>query len=369
VREHPGGERQRFRDLSAHRGYTGLVLLSELAKRLGVPFEGEGSAEISGCAPIEDASERDLAFVANPRYARLLKETRAGAVILAPGADAHGRNALRAVDPQAAFARALAWFDTRTRPTPGIHPTAVIAESAAVGTGSHVGAYAVIGEGTTIGDGAIIYPHVTIYPRARIGKRFVAHAGSVVREEVVIGDDVTLQPGAVIGSDGFGFLPKPGQLPTPVPQIGTVEIADHADVGANTTIDRAAVGRTRIGRGVKLDDLVQVAHGCQIGDGTLLAAQTGLAGSTRLGQDVMAGGQVGFAGHLQIGDGVQIAAQSGVPSDVPARTVVAGTPAIEIALWRRCMAALRRLPEILVRLRTLEEGLDARSGRAEGDAD
>jgi len=345
------------------------VLLSELAKRLGVAFEGEGNTEISGCAPIEEATAGDFTFVANPRYARLVKETRAGAVLLVPGADAHGRNVLRVANPQAAFARALAWFDTRTRPAPGIHPTAVVAESAVVGAGSHVGAYAVIGEGTTIAEGAIIHPHVTVYPRARIGKRFVAHAGSVVRENVVIGDDVTLQPGAVVGSDGFGFLPKPGEVPTPVPQIGTVEIADHADVGANTTIDRAAVGRTRIGRGVKLDNLVQVAHGCQIGDGTLLAAQTGLAGSTRLGRDVMAGGQVGFAGHLRIGDGVQIAAQSGVPGDVPARTVVAGTPAIEIGLWRRCMAVLRRLPEILSRLRALEERIGAASGPAEGDPD
>ena len=365
----PARERHRFRDLTAHRGYTGRVLLSELAKRLGLPFEGEGNTEISGCAPIEEATGGDLAFVANPRYARLLKETRAGAVLLVPGADAHGHNVLRAADPQAAFARALAWFDTRSRPTPGIHPTAVVEESAVVGTGSHVGAYAVIGEGVTIGSGAIIHPHVTIYPGARIGERFVAHAGSVVREDVVIGDDVTLQPGAVVGSDGFGFLPKPGGIPTPVPQIGTVEIADHADVGANTTIDRAAVGRTRIGRGVKLDNLVQVAHGCQIGDGTLLAAQTGLAGSTRLGRDVMAGGQVGFAGHLRVGDGVQIAAQSGVPGDVPARTVVAGTPAIEIGLWRRCMAVLRRLPEILTRLRALEDRIESAGRPAGGDPD
>jgi UDP-3-O-[3-hydroxymyristoyl] glucosamine N-acyltransferase len=334
--------------------------LRELAERLGVPFEGEGDTEISGCAPIEEAGEHDLTFVANPRYARLLRETRAGAVIVGPDADAHGRNALRAANPQAAFARALAWFDKRPRPAPGVHATAVVAASAAIGPDSHVGAYAVIGDDVTIGASAVIHPHVTIYPRARIGTRFVAHAGSVVREDVVIGDDVTLQPGAVVGSDGFGFLPKPGDLPAPIPQIGTVEIADHAEIGANTTIDRAAVGRTRIGRGVKLDNLVQIAHGCQIGDGSLLAAQTGLAGSTRLGRDVMAGGQVGFAGHLRIGDGVQIAAQTGVPSDVPAGSVVAGTPAMEIALWRRCMAVLRRLPEILSRLRAVEERLNAR---------
>jgi len=341
--------------------------LSELAARLSVPFEGDEAAEISGCAPIEEAAERDLTFVANPRYARLLKGSRAGAVILGPGVDAGGRNVLRAANPQAVFAHALALFDARPKPVPGLHATAVIAASATVGADSYLGAYVVIGDGVVIGERAVIHPHVTIYPRARIGKRFVAHAGSVVREDVVIGDDVTLQPGAVVGSDGFGFLPRPGDLPAPIPQIGTVELADHAEVGANTTIDRAAVGRTRIGRGVKLDNLVQVAHGCQIGDGTLLAAQTGLAGSTRLGRDVMAGGQVGFAGHLRVGDGVQIAAQTGVPSDVAAGTVVAGTPAMEIALWRRCMAALRRLPEILSRLRAVEETIEERR-RATRDA-
>jgi UDP-3-O-[3-hydroxymyristoyl] glucosamine N-acyltransferase len=335
--------------------------LDELAERLGVPFEGDGAAEITACAPIEEAGEGDLTFVANPRYARLLRESRAAAVVVSPGVDALERNVLRAANPQAAFARALSLFDTRSKPAPGVDSTAVIARSATIGADSHVGAYAVIGEEVAIGPGAVIHPHVTIYPRARIGRRFVAHAGSVVREDVVIGDDVTLQPGAVVGSDGFGFLPRPGELPDPIPQIGTVELADHAEVGANTTIDRAAVGSTRIGRGVKLDNLVQVAHGCQIGDGTLLAAQTGLAGSTRLGRDVLAGGQVGFAGHLRIGDGVQIAAQTGVPSDVPAGAVVAGTPAMDIALWRRCMAALRRLPEILMRLRAVEERVGTRS--------
>jgi UDP-3-O-[3-hydroxymyristoyl] glucosamine N-acyltransferase len=329
--------------------------LDELAGRLGIPLEGEGAAEIMGCAPIEEAGEHDLTFLANPRYARRMRESRAAAVIVGPGVEAPGRNVLRAANPQAAFAKALALFDSRPKPVPGIHPTAVIATTATIGDGGYVGAYCVIGEEAMVGAEAVIHPHVTIYPRARIGKRFVAHAGSVVREDVVIGDDVTLQPGAVVGSDGFGFLPRPGDLPVPIPQIGTVELGDHADVGANTTIDRAAVGRTRIGRGVKLDNLVQVAHGCQIGDGTMLAAQTGLAGSTRLGRDILAGGQVGFAGHLQIGDGVQIAAQTGVPSDVAAGTVVAGTPAMDIALWRRCMAALRRLPEILSRLRAVEE--------------
>jgi UDP-3-O-[3-hydroxymyristoyl] glucosamine N-acyltransferase len=329
--------------------------LNDLAQRLGVPFEGNGAAEISGCAPIEEAGDGDLTFVANARYLRLLKDSGAGAVILSPGVDGLGHNVLRAENPQAAFAGALALFDTRPRPRPGIDATAVVAASAKIGADSHVGAYVVIGDEVEIGAGAVIHPHVTIYPRARIGRRFVAHAGSVVREDVVIGNEVTLQPGAVVGSDGFGFLPKAGELPAPIPQIGTVELSDHAEIGANSTIDRAAVGRTRIGRGVKLDNLVQVAHGCQIGDGTLLAAQTGLAGSTRLGRDVMAGGQVGFAGHLRIGDGVQIAAQTGVPSDVAAGAVIAGTPAMDIALWRRCMAALRRLPEILSRLRAVEE--------------
>ena len=330
--------------------------------RLGARLDGDGDVEILGCAPIEDAGPSDITFVANPRYARRLPDTTAGGVIVAHAMPAAGKNVLRCDDPQATFARALALFDARPRARPGVHPSAAIAASARIGSNASIAAYVVIGDDAAIGDDAVLHPHVTIYPAARIGDRFIAHAGAVVRECVVIGDDVTLQPGAVVGSDGFGFLPRGGELPLPVPQTGTVELADHTDVGANATVDRAATGSTRIGRGTKIDNLVQVAHGCRIGDRTLIAAQSGLAGSTVIGSGVMFGGQVGVAGHVEVGDGVQAAAQSGIAGDVEAGRVVGGSPAIEHALWRRCMVALRRLPELLRRVRALEEKLGVRGG-------
>ena len=328
--------------------------LDQLAARIGATVDGDPTTEISGAAAIEDAGPGQLTFLANAKYARLLAGTRASAVIVSPEDDSRGRTVLRTADPYGAFARALALFDRRPRPSPGIHATAVIAETARLGEGAYVGPHAVIGDDVVVGRGACIHPHVTIYPQARIGDRFTAHAGAVVRECVVIGDDVVLQPGAVVGGDGFGYVPRPGSRPEPIPQIGTVELADAVELGANTTVDRAAVGATRLDEGVKLDNLVMVAHGCRVGAGSMLAAQTGLAGSTTLGREVLAGGQVGFAGHAEIGDRVRIAAQSGVAGDVAAGRTIAGSPAVDIGIWRRAMVALTRLPELLRRVRALE---------------
>jgi len=331
--------------------------LADLAERLGAAVEGDGETEITGVAPIEEAGPGDLTFLANPRYGHHLKSTRAAAVILGPGADGCGRTVLRTHEPYGAFVAALYLFDTRPRPEPGVHATAIISDSATLGPRAYVGPYVVVGDDVAIGAGARLYPHVVIYPGVRAGERFTAHAGAVVREDVAVGDDVTLQPGVIVGGDGFGFLPT-GDRPTTIPQIGTVVIGDGVDIGANTTIDRAAVGATRLGDGVKLDNLVMVAHGCQVGDGSMLAGQVGLAGSTVIGRGVMAGGQAGLAGHLTVGDGVRIAARTGVVSDVPAGRTVAGFPAVEIGLWRRAAAALLRLPDILKRLRALERRLD-----------
>jgi len=331
------------------------VKLRDLADRLGVELEGDGDTEIVGCAPIETAGPTEVTFVGNPRYARKLADSSAGAVIVTRSTEAGMRNVLRSDDPHVTFAQALSIFDRRPRPRPGVHATAVIASSARLGARPHVGPYVVVGEGVTIGDDAVLHPHVTIYPEARVGDRFIAHSGAVVRECVRIGDDVTLQPGAVVGSDGFGFLPRGEATAVAVPQSGTVEIADHVDIGANTTVDRAATGSTRLGRGVKLDNLVQIAHGCEVGERTLIAAQTGLAGSATVGRGALLGGQVGITGHVTVGDGVQVAAQSGIVGDVAAGTVVGGYPAIEFGMWRRAVVALRRLPELLKRVRALEE--------------
>lgn len=344
------------------------MLLGEIARALGLDLEGDPDIDIRGLAPVDEALAGDLAFVAAARYRSLLAASAASAVILAPGEEGFGKAVLRTRDPYGAFVRALALFDRRPRPQPGIHPTAVVAASARIGRGAFLGAFVVVGERVVVGDGAVLHPHVVVYDDARIGDRFTAHAGAVVREQVVIGDDVVLQPGVVVGGDGFGFLPRPDGVPVPIPQIGTVRLGDHVELGANTTVDRATVGETRLGRGVKLDNLVMVGHGSRIGDGSMLAGQAGMAGSTRIGARVMAGGQAGFAGHLRVGDDVKIAARAGVVGDVADGQTVAGMPAVDIALWRRTAAALLRLPDLLRRVRRLERaGGQGGQGGDDGD--
>ena len=330
--------------------------LAELAGRLGAELEGDGELEILSLAPIDEAGPDQLSFVASPQYRRYLASTLAGAVVLGPDEDGAGLNVLRCGQPYAAFVKALELFDTRCAASAGIHPTAIVGEGARLGDGASVGAYVVIGERVEVGADAVIHPHVVIYPDVRIGARFTAHAGAVVRESVTIGDDVTLQPGVIVGGDGFGFLPTGGPVPAPIRQIGTVRLGNDVDVGANSTIDRATVGTTRIERGVKLDNLVMIAHGCTVGEGTMLAAQFGVAGSSRIGAGVMAGGQAGVSGHVHVGDGARMAAHTGAAADVEAGATVAGSPAVAVGLWRRYSVLLRRLPELFRRVRALERG-------------
>ncbi|GBD27916.1 UDP-3-O-acylglucosamine N-acyltransferase [bacterium HR30] len=342
--------------------------LEEIARRLGCELRGPGDVEIHRLMPIQEAQVGDLTFVANPRYRRYLGTTKASAVILGTDEPDIALPSLRAANPYEAFARAIDLFFTPVPTWTGIHPTAVIHPSAKIGPQPSIGPYCVVGAGVVIGARARLEAHVVIYPEARIGDDFVAHSHAVVRERVVIGHRVVLQPGCVIGGDGFGFVLSPDGVARRITQAGTVIIEDDVDVGANTTIDRAAIGATRIHRGAKLDNLVMVAHGCSVGEGTAIAAQTGLSGSTHVGRYVRLGGQVGAAGHLTIGDGAQVAAQSGVHNDVPAGAVYGGTPAVEIRRWRREFAALQRLPEALQRLRRLEHELRSLAANARPEA-
>lgn len=328
--------------------------LAEIAQRLGCELRGDGDVEIAGMNSIEDARPYELTFVANKKYLAKLATTKAAAVILAPTDPDIALPSLRTANPYLAFARVLEWFYPPYTPPAEVHPTAIIAPTAHVGASAFIGPYAVIGEHVIIGNHARIFAHVVIYPHVQIGHSFTAHACAVIREGTKIGDRVVLQGGVVIGGDGFGYVPLQDGSAYKIPQTGTVVLEDDVEVGANTTVDRATMGATIIRRGAKLDNLVMVAHGCDVGEGALLAAQVGLSGSTKLESGVRMGGQVGAAGHLTIGKNTMVAAQSGIPHDVPANSVVGGYPAVDIMAWRRYSAALPKLPELMRRLRRLE---------------
>lgn len=345
------------------------MTLGEIARALDATVEGDPALEIDDLQPLDEAGPRSLSFVSNQRYLAQLATTRAGAVILGPGVDGPGCAVLRVGNPYLAFAVALGLFDRPLPPATGVAPSAHVAPSAEIGADARIAPGVVVGEGVTIGARAQLHPGVVVYPETTIGDDFVAHANVVVRERVRIGSRVTLGPGVVIGGDGFGFLPMPGGGVFKLPQIGTVEVGDDVEIGANTTVDRATIGTTRLARGVKLDNLVMVAHGCRIGEESLLAGQSGLAGSTIIGRRVQFGGQVGAAGHLEIGDDVRVAAKSGIDNDVAPGKVIGGYPEMDIRLWRRIAAAVQRLPELIRRVRRLERAVGGAGGDESGRED
>jgi UDP-3-O-[3-hydroxymyristoyl] glucosamine N-acyltransferase len=331
--------------------------LAALAAHLGATLHGDPEAEVTSAAGLEEAGPGQITFVANPKYIRLSRSTRATAVLVEPTFEKISAATLRIANPYLAFARTLELFYQPPAYAPEVHPTAVIAPTAQVGPGAHIGAYAVVGDHVVIGPKATILPHVVIYPHAQIGSHFFAHAHAVVREHCRLGDHVILQNGVIIGADGFGFArhsaPEPGSPAWhKIVQSGTTMLGDHVEVQANSTIDRASIGETRIGDGAKIDNLVQVGHGSSVGADSLLCSQVGLAGSTHVGKNVILAGQVGVAGHCTIGDGAIATAQSGIPSDVPAGATVSGYPAIDNRKWLRATAVFQRLPELIKDLKT-----------------
>ena len=319
----------------------------ELARVLQAELRGDPEVEITGVAGIEDAGPGHVTFVANPKYAALAKSTRASAILVAPNFPDVPAITMRLKNPYLGFAQAVEIFYQPPAWPAGIHATAVIHPTAKIGANAHIGAYAVIGENVTLGDQAVVLSHVVIYPGVRIGHRFFAHAHAVVREHCVLGDDVVLQNGAVVGSDGFGFAKDEAGHWHKIPQSGPAILGDRIEVQTNSCIDRASVGATRIGDGVKVDNLVQVGHGSSVADNTLLCAQVGLAGSTHVGKNVILAGQVGVAGHCNIGDGVVAIAQAGLHGDIPAGSMLAGSPAFDHKQWLRATALFSRLPELV----------------------
>ncbi|MFZ0962571.1 MAG: UDP-3-O-(3-hydroxymyristoyl)glucosamine N-acyltransferase [Terriglobia bacterium] len=328
--------------------------LGELAVHLECKLEGAEDLEITGVAGMDEAQAGEITFLSNPKYLHKLRTTRAGAIIAGPDVDTLGRPVLRSADPYMSFARALEIFYPPQRPPAGIHPTAVIAPGAKLGRNASIGPYVVIEAGAEIGDDCVLKSFVMIYPGVKIGDRFFAHSHVVVRENIRIGNDVILQSGVMIGGDGFGFVPRPDGTFYKIVQTGTVVLEDGVEIQANSCIDRAAVGETRLRRGVKVDNLVQVAHGCDIGENSLLCSQVGISGSTTLGRNVILTGQVGVAGHLTIGDHVIVTPQSGVPNDVRPHTTISGTPAVDHDVWLKASAVYRRLPEMFSAYRKLK---------------
>ena len=328
--------------------------LQDLAARIDCRLEGDGDLEIRGVAGIEEAGTGDLTFFTNPKYAAELRKTRASAVILGERAEAAPCAMLRAPQPYLAFARAVGLFDNSSRPAPGVHRLASIGEDVTLGADVSIGPFAVIGGRVRIGARTIVHPHVTIGGQTEIGDDCIIHAHVSIRERIRICHRVILQDGAVIGSDGFGFARRPDGTHEKIPQIGALTIEDDVEIGANSTIDRPAVGETRIGAGTKIDNLVQIAHGVSIGKNVLLAAQVGVAGSVTIEDDVTLAGQVGVAGHITLGKGVIATAQTGIPNSVDPGEFVSGYPAIPNRDWLRSSALFRKLPDLKKRIAELE---------------
>jgi UDP-3-O-[3-hydroxymyristoyl] glucosamine N-acyltransferase len=328
--------------------------LHEIARILGATLQNATpETEITGVAGIENAGPQQITFISNSKYAALAKSTRAAAILVSPDFTAAELPLLRHANPYLAFSQALELFYQPPRYAPGIHPTAVIDPSARVGAAAHIGPYVVIDADAVIGNNAVLLAHVVIYRGARIGDRFFAHAHAQVREFCELGNDVTLQNGVVIGADGFGFARDGARGWHKIVQSGITRLADRVEVQANSTVDRASIGETRIGEDTKIDNLVQIGHGCSVGEHTMLCSQVGLGGSTHVGNNVILAGQVGVAGHLTIGDGAIATAQTGIPGDVAPGATVSGYPAMENRQWLRAVAVFHKLPEMARAIRNL----------------
>ena len=321
------------------------MTLKEIASFLGGAVIGADDTIICNIRPIEEANEGDITFIANKKYLKKLGLTKASAIIAPPQTEAEGKNLIIVADPYVALGRLLTLFYPLEHGRSGVSSEAYIEEGAIVSPGATIFPRAFIGKGATIGNGVVIYPGVFIGSNALIGNDSILYANVTVYHSCIIGKRVILHSGVVVGADGFGFA-SPGKDNTKIPQVGIVQIDDDVEIGANTTIDRAAMGRTWIQRNVKLDNLVQIAHNVVIGENSAIAAQVGISGSTKLGKSVMVGGQTGMAGHINIGDNVIIAARSGLHRDIESHQTIGGAPPLPYQQWIKLEALKLKLPEM-----------------------
>jgi len=321
--------------------------LKEIAARVGARLEPpDAEMEITGIAGIESAVPGQITFIANPKYAPAAKTTHASVIIVDEKFPALDKPSLRNKNPQFAYARTAELFYQAPHYERGIHPTAIVDPTARIGGNASIGAFVVVAADVEIGDNCTLLPHVVIYRGTKIGNNFFAHSHVSVRENCVIGNNVLLHNGVVLGSDGFGFAKDNDGRWYKIPQMGRVVLEDDVEIQANSCVDRASMGETRIGRGTKMDNFVQVGHNGTVGENSLLCAQVGLAGSTELGKNVILAGQVGVAGHCKIGDGVIVTAQSGTHGDIEPGAMVSGSPAFDHKQWLRSVTAFSKLPEL-----------------------
>lgn len=336
--------------------------LAELAQLTQAEIEtGDPELEITGAAGLPEASAGHVSFLSNPRYTAQVNETKASAIYLAPKAPCENLAlaVLRAKDPYLAYTKALRLFHPTPAVEPFVHPAAVIDPTAQVAADAHIGACVVIGPGCVIESQVVLHPNVTLYAGVHVGAQSVIHSGVALRENTLVGARVILHNNVVVGSDGFGFAKNEDKSWLKIPQTGRVVIEDDVEIGAGTTIDCASVGETRIKRGVKIDNLVQIGHSCTIDEDALICAQTGLAGSSHIGRRVILAGQVGIAGHLHVGDDAVLTAKSATSHDIPPGKVISGIPGFDNKDWLRSTAAYRRLGEMARTVRDLEKRLAA----------
>lgn len=330
------------------------LTLSDIARLVGGELRGDGALVVEGAASLKEATEKDISFLGNPKYASDLATTRAACVLVPPSVALNGRAAIVLKNPPYGWAKVLEVLGAERQKHPtGVHPTAVVAPSARLGKNVALGPFVVVEERAQIGDNTVIYARGYVGHDTIVGADCLIYPGVTLREHVRVGNRCIFQPGVVIGSDGFGFTVHQGKH-YKIPQVGGVEIGDDVEIQANTTVDRAAVGVTQIGAGTKIDNLVQVAHNVEIGENCLIVALTGIAGSVKIGNSVTLAAQVGVAGHLSVGDGVTVGARGGISHDIKPREVVWGSPAQPIKDELKMLALMRRLPELFEEFKKLK---------------
>jgi UDP-3-O-[3-hydroxymyristoyl] glucosamine N-acyltransferase len=332
--------------------------LAEIAELVSGEVVGDGSITIRGVSGIKEAGDGDIAFVANPKYLSLIDKTGASAIITSSDVEGAAKPIIRTANPSLAFAKVVCLFSPVEDKRPqGVHPTAVIGKNVKLGKDVAVQPYCVIEDNTQIGDGTVIYTGVYVGPYTKIGRDCTIYPHVTIRERISIANRVIIHNGTVIGSDGFGYADVSG-MHHKIPQIGTVVIEDDVEIGANVTIDRARFDKTIIGRGTKIDNLVQIAHNVIIGEHSIIVAQAGISGSTSIGKNVTLAGQAGLVGHIDVGDNAIVAAQAGVTKDVPANTCVSGYPAKPHKSAKRINAYVQKLPNLFQKVLDLEKRLE-----------